>query len=223
MNVCGYCRARLNDQVISPSLSAALQAVHNNSLLALAMTDTAKIILVIVTTLVVIYRPSELLIARNDIFTSALKLFFSFFAASAQVCFSAAGCNSADAVTATDADDCCINKDDGLYYLDGTDCIQCISKWLTKCICSKCIIWSFNDILIYAAFGWLQSTFEGEEQSIAHTVQGGYSKGDGALSTVDVFVELVEDPEAMFHPSKFIGLQCIHTETQISYTHSRNG
>ena len=56
----------------------------------------------------------------------------SFFAASAQMCFSAAGCNSTHAVTATDANDCCINKDDGLYYFDGTNCIQCISKWLIE-------------------------------------------------------------------------------------------
>ena len=52
------------------------------------------------------------------------------------MCFSAAGCNSADAVTATDADDCCINKDDGLYYFDGTNCMECISKWLIKYIAS---------------------------------------------------------------------------------------
>ena len=53
------------------------------------------------------------------------------------------------------------------------------------------------------AFGWLQSTFEGEERSIAHIVQGGYSKGNGALDTVEVFIDLVQDPEAMFHPSMF--------------------
>ena len=54
----------------------------------------------------------------------------------------------------------------------------------------------------FAAFGWLQSTFEGEEQSVAYTVQGGYSKGSGNI--VDVFVDLVQDPEAKSHPSKFI-------------------
>ena len=48
----------------------------------------------------------------------------------------------------------------------------------------------------------MQSTFEGQEQSSAFTVQGGYSKGDGAFATVDVFVDLVRDPEAIFHPSK---------------------
>ena len=82
----------------------------------------------------------------------------------------------------------------------------------------KCVV-----IHAIAAFGWLQSSFEGEERSIAHNVLGGYSKGDGALSTVDVFVDLVQDPEATFHPSKFIGLQCVHIETSIFYTHSRNG
>ena len=56
----------------------------------------------------------------------------------------------------------------------------------------------FNEY--FAAFGWMQSTFEGEEQSIAHVVQGGFSKGSG--STVDVFVELVQDPEASFHAGK---------------------
>ena len=59
-------------------------------------------------------------------------MFLSLFAASAQVCISAAGCNSTDAVTATDAVDCCINKDNGLYYLSGTNCIQCVSKWLIE-------------------------------------------------------------------------------------------
>ena len=73
-----------------------------------------------------------------------------------------------------------------------------------------------NEWYTFAAFGWLQSTFEGKERSIAHTVQGGYSKGDGALSTVKVFVDLVEEPEATFHISNFIGLQCVRTETQIS-------
>ena len=67
----------------------------------------------------------------------------------------------------------------------------------------------------FVGFGWLQSAFEGEERSIAHNVQGGYSKGYGALDTVDVFIDFVRDPEATFHPSKFIGLQCVHTETQI--------
>ena len=52
----------------------------------------------------------------------------------------------------------------------------------------------------------------GDEQSSAHTVQGGYLKGPlfgSAVPTVDVFVELVQDPEAMFHPSKFIALQSV--------------
>ena len=76
--------------------------------------------------------------------------------------------------------------------------------------------------MIIAAFGWLQSTFEGEEQSIAHTVQGGYSKGDGALDTVDVFIELVQDPEASFHAGKLIRFKCIHTIiVYISCTHFR--
>ena len=46
----------------------------------------------------------------------------------------------------------------------------------------------------------MQNTLVGEEQFNAYTVQGGYSKGTG--STVDVFIELVQDPEAKFHPSK---------------------
>ena len=65
--------------------------------------------------------------------------------------------------------------------------------------------------MITAAFGWLQSTFVGEERSIAHTVQGGYSKGEGALDTVDAFIELVQDPEASFHASKLIGFKCVHS------------
>ena len=93
------------------------------------MTDTAKIILVIVTTLVFICTPGKFQWSCMEICFPAVNVSLCF-AASAQMCFSAAGCNSADAVTATDADDCCINKDDGLYYFDGTNCIQCISKWL---------------------------------------------------------------------------------------------
>ena len=96
------------------------------------MTDTVKIILVILTTLVVIYRPGKFQRSCMEIYTYLQSKFLSFFVASAQMCFSAAGCNSADAVTATDADDCCINKDDGLYYSDETSCIQCISKWLIE-------------------------------------------------------------------------------------------
>ena len=34
-----------------------------------------------------------------------------------------------NAVTATSAGECCIDKDNGLYYSDGTNCIQCISKY----------------------------------------------------------------------------------------------
>ena len=72
-----------------------------------------------------------------DTLVCSKKILSPFFAASAQMCFSAAGCNSADAVTAIDADDCCINKDGGLYYLNGNDCRQCISKWLIEqCIFS---------------------------------------------------------------------------------------
>ena len=67
----------------------------------------------------------------------------------------------------------------------------------------------------------MQSTFEGEERSLAHIVQGGYSKGDGALSTVEVVVDLIQDPEATFPPSKFVGLQCVYIETQISFTYFR--
>ena len=89
----------------------------------------------------------------------------------------------------------------------------------------QCVLCKFMAILRYTftAFGWLQSTFEGEEQTVSHVVQGGYSKGSGNLFTVDVFVELVQAPGAMFSPSKFIGLHCVHTETPISCTHSRNG
>ena len=60
------------------------------------------------------------------------SLYFSTASAQYNGCFSAAGCNSANAVTAADADDCCISKDDGLYYFDGTNCIQCVSKWLIE-------------------------------------------------------------------------------------------
>ena len=56
----------------------------------------------------------------------------------------------------------------------------------------------------------MQSTIEGEERSSAYIVHGGYSKGAGALDTVDVFIDLVRDPEATFHPSKFIGLHGVH-------------
>ena len=62
----------------------------------------------------------------------------------------------------------------------------------------------------------MQSSFEGEERSISHIVQGGYSKGSG--STVDIFIDLVQEPEAMFHASKFIGLRCALTKTHISFT-----
>ena len=115
------------------------------------------------------------------------------------------------------ADDCCINNDDGLYYMDGSNCIQCVSKWLIE----QCTMMQYSHILFlvndyslsytFAAFGWMQSTFEGEEQSVAHIVQGGYSKGSGNLPTVDVFIELVQDPEAMFSPSTFIGAQLVCT------------
>ena len=65
------------------------------------------------------------------IYYSVVKSFF-YLTASAQFsgCFSVAGCDSVNAVSATDADDCCINQDDGLYYMDGTSCVQCVSKWL---------------------------------------------------------------------------------------------
>ena len=65
----------------------------------------------------------------------------------------------------------------------------------------------------FAAFGWIQNTLEGQEQSSSYIVQGGYSKGSG--STVDVFVDLVQDPEAVFHASKFIGLRCVNTENSL--------
>ena len=63
----------------------------------------------------------------------------------------------------------------------------------------------------------MQSSFEGEERSIFHIVQGGYSKGSG--STVDILIDLVQEPEAMFHASKFIvGVRCALTITHISCT-----
>ena len=43
-------------------------------------------------------------------------------------CFSSVGCDYANFVTATSAKECCIDKDDGVYYLDGTTCPQCTSK-----------------------------------------------------------------------------------------------
>ena len=48
----------------------------------------------------------------------------------------------------------------------------------------------------------------GYERFDAYTVQGGYSKGTG--SDVHVFIELVEDPETMFHASTFVRLKCVN-------------
>ena len=62
------------------------------------------------------------------------------------------------------------------------------------------------------AFGWIQNTLEGNEQVSSYTVQTGYAKGRG--NTVDVRVELVQDPQASFHASEFIGLHCEFAFTQ---------
>ena len=80
---------------------------------------------------------------------------------------------------------------------------QCTLNIMLFNICSR----------FFIAFGWIQNTLEGDEQANPHTVQAGYSKGGG--TTVSVHVELVQDPQASFHASEFIGLHCELVSTVI--------
>ena len=77
-----------------------------------------------------------------------------------------------------------------------------------------CIFFT-NNFRFFIAFGWIQSTLEGDEQNDPHTVQVGYSKGGG--TSVNVHVELVQDPQASFHASEFIGLHCELASTVIQH------
>ena len=93
---------------------------------------TAKTIQVIVTTLVVVYRPGKLFYIYVQSYNTDkgynLFLFLSTVSAQFTRCYTQAGCNAVDQVTASSADDCCINKDNGLYFEDGAGCMQCNSK-----------------------------------------------------------------------------------------------
>ena len=82
-----------------------------------------------------------------------VKSFF-YLTASAQYsgCFNAAGCDSANAVSATAADDCCVNQNNGWYYMNGANCVQCVSKWLIYTLvhgAPQAYLIKYRDVLEY--------------------------------------------------------------------------